>query len=419
MSARPLNIVCLALPLILLNAINASAGGLPSYQFQLQARTNLLVNDNGYNLPPGASFNSISADINAAKQVAFRVQIVPGTDANGLWFGSAGKGSLRCFSENNADAVLSEPSLASNGQMVYKQSFGTTNGVYRCDPANPPAIRLTTGPLGTTDWGAPELNDLGQIGYRAGFNGPQAWVSRGTDGSFAIHLADLNADINSPYNFLFSPVFSSTRKQIGVARRAAAGGNPEYTELLATSATGQVQILLRSRAGDPSSSVQSFDSTAPAVNANEQIAIIVSLVGGPRAVLRVNGDGSGVTEIARVGAQGLTTIDFFGAAIDDLGRVVFRGRDSLGRALFVSDGTTLLRVIGQGSLVETDLGLAQLGQNNSTDEIFSGRPNVNGTGDIAFVAALHPNGNNQVEWGSGVFVASIGQAEVLFRSGFE
>ncbi|HVH36140.1 MAG TPA: hypothetical protein VM847_18735 [Tahibacter sp.] len=42
----------------------AAQAQLPGYAPpQLQARTNLLVNDNGYNLPPGSSFNSISADI--------------------------------------------------------------------------------------------------------------------------------------------------------------------------------------------------------------------------------------------------------------------------------------------------------------------------------------------------------------------
>ena len=36
-------------------------------RFELQARTNLLVNDDGYNLPRGSSFSSISPDINATE----------------------------------------------------------------------------------------------------------------------------------------------------------------------------------------------------------------------------------------------------------------------------------------------------------------------------------------------------------------
>ncbi|MDZ3824811.1 MAG: hypothetical protein U0S76_14570, partial [Pseudoxanthomonas sp.] len=54
----------LALVLLLPPAASAQ---LPAYgDYELQARSNLLVNDNGWNLPPGSSFNSISAAINDA-----------------------------------------------------------------------------------------------------------------------------------------------------------------------------------------------------------------------------------------------------------------------------------------------------------------------------------------------------------------
>jgi hypothetical protein len=402
---------------LLLTALAAQAELPAGYQFQLQARTNLLVNDNGFNLPPGASFNSIGADINATRQVAFRVQIVPGTNANGLWFGSNGAGSLVCFSENTSDAVLSDPSLNGSGVMVFKQAFGTLNGIYRCDPASPPAVRLTTGPLGTTDWGTPLLNDAGQIAFRAGFNGPQAWVSRAVDTSFAAHLADSAAQVGSPYNFLFSPAFTQDRRMVGLARLAAAAPNPEFVELVSANTSGAVTSLLRVRAGDPNSPVQSFDSTSPAA-AHGFVALSGTAVGGARALWRLRMDGTELTEIARVGVNGVTAIDFFGPAVDGAGNVVFRGRDAVGRALFVGNGSTLRRIVGQSSLIDTDRGLAQVGQNTTADEIFSGRPNVNAAGDIAFVAALHPFGNNQVEWGTGVFVARV-QPENIFASGFQ
>lgn len=401
--------------LILLACLAVHAASAQTYSFQLQARTNLLVNDNGFNLPPGASFNSISAHLNDARQVTFRVQVVPGTDAEGVWFGANGAGQLVCFGENNIDAVLSDPRINGLGLIVYKQSFGTINGVFRCDPTIPNATRLTTGPLGATDWGSPDHNDAGEIGYRAGFAGPQAWVSRSTTGQFATHVADLNADVSSPYDFLFSPAFSPDRRLAGVLRRAAANGNPQSTELRIVAADGNSVLIARDRIADPLSPIASFDSTAPAINASGQVAFIANLFGGGRAVFR--GNGGDLVEIARTGSAGVTALDAFGPAIDGQNRVVFRGRDANGRALFVGDGASVRRIIGIGNRVTTDLGLAQLGQNDNS-EIFSGRPNVNSAGDIAFVAALHPDGNNQIEWGSGVFVARIDD-DFLFANGFE
>nr|MCU0870533.1 hypothetical protein [Burkholderiales bacterium] len=298
-------------------SIMPAAAALPTdYTHQLQARTNLIVNDNGWNLPPGASFNSISAHLDEQRRVTFRVQVVPGTNAEGIWFGGNGAGQLVCFGENNADAVLSDPRMNAAGLITYKQAFGSgaANGVHTCDPTAPPAVRVTAGPLGTTDWGSPEIDAAGVIGYRAGFNGPQAWVTRGTDGQFAVHVADAAADAGSPYDFLFSPTLAAGRRMVGVVRRAAAGGNPQSQELRSFAADGSSILLARDRAGDAASPIQSFDSTSPSANAAGEVAFAASLVGGGRAVFRT--DGTALVQIARTGAGGITTIDFFGPAID-------------------------------------------------------------------------------------------------------
>ena len=67
-SARPL---LLAGSVVLLLHCAGAAAVLPEYgQIELQARSNLIVNDNGWNVPPGTSFNSISAAINDAQRKA-------------------------------------------------------------------------------------------------------------------------------------------------------------------------------------------------------------------------------------------------------------------------------------------------------------------------------------------------------------
>ncbi|HET9032447.1 MAG TPA: hypothetical protein VFN25_06040 [Dokdonella sp.] len=97
----------------------------PDYvQFELQARSNLLVNDDGWNLPPGSSFNSISASINNAGKVAFPVQIVPinGNQSNtgvGLWFGSHGVGGIVVLHEAPIDGIAFRVSINASGQVAY------------------------------------------------------------------------------------------------------------------------------------------------------------------------------------------------------------------------------------------------------------------------------------------------------------
>ena len=113
---------------VLLMAVAANAA-LPEYPgIELQARSNLLVNDNGYNLPPGSSFNSISADINASAQVAFRVQVVPdAVDPNqsrpAIWSGGHGNGTL-VYSGPIDASIDNEACLNDAGDIAFTLSDG-------------------------------------------------------------------------------------------------------------------------------------------------------------------------------------------------------------------------------------------------------------------------------------------------------
>jgi hypothetical protein len=126
--------------------------------------------------------------------------------------------------------------------------------------------------------------------------------------------------------------------------------------------------------------------------------------------------------IARVGDNGITAIEFFAPAINADGLVAFRGQSAAGQAIFVGDGSAApVRVLGKGDAVQTDLGPGRIGQhidNPSSWPVFSGAPGINAHGDIVAIAGLHPDGNTQVEWGSGVIVAWTA-GDPIFVDGFE
>ena len=143
-----------------------------------------------------------------------------------------------------------------------------------------------------------------------------------------------------------------------------------------------------------------------------------------RAIYRFTPNGSSVdaVEIARVEASGtIRDIESFAPSMNNNGLVVFRARDANGQAIYVGDGTSLVRVIGKEDAVATDLRPGRIGQHiddPSAWPIFSGAPAINDAGDIAFIAALHPDGDSQIEWGTGVFVASAA-ADSIFSDGFD
>ena len=111
----------LALALLLPAPFAGALAAVPTWSdIELQARSNLLVNDNGWNLPPGSSFNSISAAINDTAQVAFTVGVVPGAGGShpGLWTGASGSGAL--VYEGPADSGISpEASINATGRIVF------------------------------------------------------------------------------------------------------------------------------------------------------------------------------------------------------------------------------------------------------------------------------------------------------------
>jgi hypothetical protein len=177
-------------------------------------------------------------------------------------------------------------------------------------------------------------------------------------------------------------------------------------------------------ASDPASPFATFDNGL-GLSDGGTIAVVVKLAdGNARAVYRFTPVAGGyeATEIARVEAEGtIRAIDSFAPDVNDEGLVVFRASDVDGQAVYAGDGTSLVRIAGNGDVVATDQGAGQLGQHDASP-VFSGAPTVNEGGDVAFVAGLHPQGDNQVEWGSGVFVAYADQGapdDVVFRDGFE
>lgn len=391
--------------------LSASSGwAIPPYDPpHLQARSNF---NGAYQMPDGAFFTNSTVQINASGQTAIKIGVVVGSDSQAVWQGRNGAGGL--IYTGPAGAFIGDVGLESSGRVVFQQVFSAPDGIYFRDPNLGTDGLLTNQPLGTSTWGSPKANQAGQVGYRAGFGNGQAWVSY--DGlETRIHAAEAGIDATSPYSFLFTPSFDDQRRIAGKVRLGAAGqfGESQPDRVLRFTADGVSTLIAEDVDSNPAAPYSGFDNSV--ANAGDAgVAFIASLVAGGRGVFLA--DGTTSTEIAREGLGGVGQIEFFAPAANAAGLVAFRAVDQAGlQAIFVGDGEQLVRVVGEHDLVETDLGTGRLDQHDSSP-IFGGGVAINGLGELAFAAGLTPPDNDQIEWGSGIFVVTTGG---IFADGFE
>lgn len=406
----------------------AAQAQLPEYShIELQARSNLIVNDSGWNVPPGTSFSSITPAINDSRQVAFTAGVVPEIENPentnvGIWLGGQGAGEFVSLHEEPIDSISNKPGINSQGKLAYNtsQGFGSYT-LWKYDPDTESSDPVNLLPSSPDSFGNINIDDAGNISFRAKF-GIGNGIALFDDEGLHIYATDSDSDANSnsPYAYIYSPDANNAR-QIAVKVSTV---DYNHNEIRLFHGPDDSELLVADKATDPDSPFAGFDNGL-ALNDNGEIAVIVTLDNeNIRAIYRFSPTDSGIeaTEIARVEPDGIIQeLDFFAPAINNDGLVAFRARDENGQAIYLGNGTELKRVVGQSDNVDTDLGEGQIGQHDSSP-IFSGAPSINSAGDVVFAGGLHPAGDNQVEWGTGVMVIYAEQEEIeagIFHDRFE
>ena len=383
----------------------------PAYtEHQLQARSNF---SGAFNLPDGAFFANITPKVNGAGVVAFDLDVVPGGDADALWIGGGGRGQIVYTSPEGS--LLSGVDVNADGVVVFEQIFSAQDGLWLFDPQVGSVAFETSQPLGASFWTASQIDSMGRIGYRAAFGPDHAWVSYDGTATPAVHAVEAALDPGSPFSFLFTPSFDGQRRIAGKARYGPAGqvGEDRPDRIVRVESDGDVTVLAEDADADVLSPYSSFDNSV-GVTSDGRVAFVATLVAGSRGVFLT--DGIDTTTIATEADPEVSEIEFFAPAVNDAGVVVFRAVDEAGlQVILAGDGTGLTPVIREHDLIETDLGTARVDQHDASP-VFGGGPWINELGHVAFAAGLTPPDDNQIEWGSGIFVA---RADGLFEDGFE
>lgn len=391
--------VCGVMAVVLLATAGSAFADAPTYTLQIQARANFAQNPGGsFNIPGSWFFSNEDIQLNDSREVSLKLGVTSGLFQS-IWVGQNGAGSVVFNSVD--DAFLSTTSINNHGRVVWPQTFAGTPGIYFYNrPTNTSGFQ-TSQPLGTSTWGSVQINDAGQIGYRAGFSSGQAFVSYDpSTNSHSVHAVEAVLDPNSPYTFLYTPSFNNSRQ---IAGKVSLSGNRDQIRIF--NANGTSSMIAEDRDSNPSSPYTGFDNSV-GFNDNGQVAFIANLFPSGRAVIVSDGTPAGTHTIATQNVAPLGSLEFFKPSLNNSGLVAFRAFDNAGlRVIWVGDGSFLTRIVTQYDIVPTDLGNARVTQETPSSPVFGGSPKINNNGDVVFYCGVAPPDNDQVEWGSAVFVA--------------
>jgi hypothetical protein len=144
---------------------------------------------------------------------------------------------------------------------------------------------------------------------------------------------------------------------------------------------GDFKSVLKDQDADPASAIKSFRHQFALDH--ESIAVIATDNAGEALFIMKKGV---LVEVARVGKD-LSSFDFFSPKMKN-GILVFRGIDLEKRkALWVFENKVLKKLLTQGDVVKTDVGLARFDY-KSQDALFYGAPGISESGDIYQQATL-------------------------------
>ncbi|MFI4853381.1 MAG: choice-of-anchor tandem repeat NxxGxxAF-containing protein [Phycisphaerales bacterium JB065] len=372
-------------------ACAASALALPNYNgFEVQVRSGATT---AFNIPPLYSISNSPPIINNNGDVALRV-FSPGSMS--VWFGNAQHGGI-VYQTADTEAIISNLDLSNSGLIVWSETFGNNApGVWQYSPVTGASYR-TNRPLGTSAWTALEIDDDANIALRASFSGSYAFATVDTNNQSTFYAEANGIDPSSPWDFLFTPSFNNSQ-QIAAKLQLVSGGN----EIRVFEADGSSTLIASDTGAVPSSPYTGFRNSGDLAD-DGRFAFVANLATGGTGVFV--SDGTTTIEIARTTTEpDLDSIESFAPRINNNGVVAFRGFDGSGkRAVFVGDGTELIKLVTEGDQVETDLGMLTIGRLDGSPA-FGSAPDINDDGMVVFSASVN---DGITDIGTAITVATV------------
>ncbi len=377
--------------LALLTQASAFAQVPTEWSIELQCRSSLDNAIPAYNLPFPSSLSSQYVSIGEQGDVAIRV-ILAGQE--GVFYGQDGSGSIIFSAPAPVDPVWST-TLDLRNSMIAIELGGFGDGAQLFSTAGDLLEDFTTGGSeGVSGIGGITLASDGAVAYRGDFGSEDKLIiDQFVDGS-RIQTSIANT-FSGDYSFLFAPemndarqVVTNTIPEVGPSRRIVRFDDMGIATTVAETGPGWNAFV---------------NSTAIAQNGD--VAFTARQTANSMWVVN-KWDGATTTPIVAGDDESIQngSLTNFPPVINSNGWVAFRASDVANdaTAIWVGDGTQLVKIIEYDQMIETDLGMLPLGFDfGGLDgkQVTSGVIDINDNGQIAFSAFLR---NGTV----GVFVAT-------------
>ena len=361
----------------------------PSYETPvIYARTGTT----SFNLPAGSSLSSPTIAINDVRDVALDVNFVGGTGNPGLFFGQCSAGMpTGGIVANAADTISGDPSLNALGQAVFTVGFNSDPFLYDRAKDTTTPVNYPLGITGSSNLMITNSQVLGgrlAIGFSGDVYGTFPAQSAGLP-ALTMYAADNAIDASSNYSFLYTPA-TSQQGGLGDAPRIAAKVSTiagfDFEEIRLFEPDGSSLLVATETESDPLSPFSEFVTNSVAISDDgSKIAFQANDASGVSGIYRYDAATGQTDLIGAVSDPLVSTIDIFSPDINNHGLVAFRGDDLNGQSsVFVGDGSSLIRVAGEGDLISTDLGVRQLGRRDM-DNSQAGAPRINNAGDVGLL----------------------------------
>ena len=398
--------------LVLLAGTCAAAAATPeNWDIEIVCRSSLDAGTPAFRLPQFSSLSSQYVSIGNGGEVAIRV-VLAGSPSEGIFVGNTEGGGLE-FTATSPDPVWSASGVDLNlGWLALQDGNISNNGVTVHDLIFQTSDRFDPG--GVSASGGVSVGFGGSVGYRGriGLAG-YAVVLDQYVGNTRVQTAALSTlDADADFDFILNPsmnlgeqfvvntipISSPSRRIYRLTPDGNGGYDREVVAETGPNADGNFSSFVNSTAISNDGRV--------AFNARRAADSIWQ-------VNRRDDPSSPIVKIAEGGQMGIVNSNLanFPPVVNSNGLVAFRVEDSAGStALYVGDGggvgtgddSSLVRVLGFGDTVMTDLGELAVGFDfggQTGVQVMNGVVDINDSDQIAFAAFLE-NGT------IGVFIAT-------------